>query len=161
VNLYELMKQSDQLLFTEDDFELYRLVKNKIHSFVSNQFGVSAQNLHLTKPTFFSKLTANDARNVHDQYWQPHIDKHTYPAFHYTSLLYLNTFYKHFSGGRFMFIDGARNSSIEPRVGRVSAFTSGAENQHFVERVQKGVRYAITVSFTCDPTFAIQDPNPV
>lgn len=43
--------------------------------------------------------------------------------------------------------------------GRVSAFTSGAENPHYVERVSSGVRYALTVSFTCDPKFAIKDPS--
>lgn len=43
--------------------------------------------------------------------------------------------------------------------GRVSAFTSGAENPHYVERVSSGRRYALTVSFTCDPKFAIKDPS--
>lgn len=43
--------------------------------------------------------------------------------------------------------------------GRVSAFTSGSENLHYVERVTGGTRYAITVSFTCDPKHAIEDPK--
>ena len=43
--------------------------------------------------------------------------------------------------------------------GRVSFFTSGSENPHFVERLKEGVRYAITVSFTCDPQQAIADPT--
>ena len=58
-----------------------------------------------------------------------------------------------------MFVGHLKNSTVEPRAGRVSAFTSGAENEHFVERVKQGVRYAITISFTCDPSFAIQDPQ--
>lgn len=44
-------------------------------------------------------------------------------------------------------------------IGRVSMFTSGSENLHEVERVQSGTRYALTVSFTCDPNAAISDPN--
>jgi hypothetical protein len=38
-------------------------------------------------------------------------------------------------------------------------FTSGKENVHHVEKVKSGVRYAITVSFTCDPHYAIADPS--
>lgn len=48
---------------------------------------------------------------------------------------------------------------MEPRKGRVAMFTSGAENPHFVERVTKGTRYAITVSFTCDVAKSIKDPG--
>lgn len=50
---------------------------------------------------------------------------------------------------------------VEPKKGRVSMFTSGAENLHYVEKVSSGVRYAITVSFTCDPSKAIKDIHPV
>lgn len=70
----------------------------------------------------------------------------TYSSFHYTSLLYLNDFHRDFKGGRFIFIDvdKAENrttySSIEPKKGRVSAFTSGAENVHHIEQVTQGTR---------------------
>ncbi len=46
-----------------------------------------------------------------------------------------------------------------PFPGRVSFFSSGSENLHRVERVTWGTRYAITVSFTCDPAHAISDPT--
>lgn len=84
----------------------------------------------------------------------------TYESFHYTSLIYLNDYGVDFKGGRFNFIDVEANKTIvvEPRKGRLSAFTSGAENPHFVERVQSGTRYAITVSFTCDKSKSITDP---
>ena len=38
-------------------------------------------------------------------------------------------------------------------------FTSGSENLHYVERVTSGTRYALTVSFTCDQKYAIDDPS--
>ena len=44
-------------------------------------------------------------------------------------------------------------------LGRLSFFTSGSENPHFVEKVKSGTRYALTVSFTCDPSKAIGDPQ--
>ena len=40
--------------------------------------------------------------------------------------------------------------TIQPRSGRVSAFTSGPENKHHVEKVMSGTRYALTMGFTCD-----------
>ena len=43
--------------------------------------------------------------------------------------------------------------------GRVSFFTSGSENLHHVEKVYSGTRYAVTISFTCDPERAISDPE--
>lgn len=43
--------------------------------------------------------------------------------------------------------------------GRVSFFSSGSENLHRVEKVSWGTRYAITVSFTCNPSHAISDPS--
>lgn len=38
-------------------------------------------------------------------------------------------------------------------------FTSGAENLHYVEKVTGGVRYAVTIAFTCDAERAIPDPH--
>ena len=90
-----------------------------------------------------------------------HIDKETYPSFHYTSLLYLTDFGEDFKGGEFVFVDSSdkTNKTIEPRLGRVSFFTSGIENKHFVKPVNSGVRYALTLGFTCDATKAIADPG--
>uniref|UniRef100_A0A4W5JYU2 2-oxoglutarate and iron dependent oxygenase domain containing 3 n=1 Tax=Hucho hucho TaxID=62062 RepID=A0A4W5JYU2_9TELE len=47
-------------------------------------------------------------------------------------------------------------SSLPPPVG--VSFSSGSKNLHRVEQVSLGTRYAITVSFTCDPAHAIADP---
>lgn len=61
--------------------------------------------------------------------------------------MYLNEFHRDFEGGRFIFIDENKvenrttYSSIEPKKGRVSVFTSGAENVHHIEKVTQGIRY--------------------
>ena len=49
-----------------------------------------------------------------------------------------------------MFIDeGSKlNRSIEPKDGRVSAFTSGPENRHMVEPVTGGTRYIFCPAHT-------------
>lgn len=159
INIYSLSAKEKEKIFTDQDFKLYRMVKNKIHKTVAREFKIDQRQLYLTKPTFFSRITSKQAVTIHDEYWHPHIDKVTYGSFYYTSLLYLSDNEKDFSGGRFVFVGKDGNSTIEPKVGRLSFFSSGSENEHFVEKVTDGTRFAITVSFTCDKKFAIQDPS--
>jgi len=166
VDVFQAMRSSDRTLITEDDFRLYIRVKNKVHSAIANAFQVDKDKLFLTKPTFFSRITTKVASTLHDQYWHPHVDKTTYGSFHYTALVYLSTKGVDFDGGDFVFLDGtevtagaAVNRTVEPRVARVSSFTSGNENLHHVSKVTRGVRYAVTIAFTCDPKEAIGDPT--
>ena len=70
---------------------------------------------------------------------------------HFTTLLYLA---QPEDGGRLCFGDGAR---LEPRPGRVLAFTAGRENTHWVEEVTRGSRVALSLFWTCDPDYRIQD----
>jgi len=157
VNLYKTHPD----LFTQKDFEIYRSVKDRVKAEVAAHFNLDNSKLYLSHPTFFSELTAVPPSTMHDEYWHPHIDKETYPSFHYTSLLYLADYKKDFTGGRFVFIDEAlrANRTVEPKEGRVSAFTSGIENKHYVEPVTGGTRYALTMGFTCDKSKAIKDPG--
>ena len=57
-----------------------------------------------------------------------------------------------------MFMDSSDkvNRTVEPKEGRVSAFTSDM-NRHFVEPVEGGARYALTMGFTCDKSKAIPE----
>ncbi|KAF7249076.1 2-oxoglutarate and iron-dependent oxygenase domain-containing protein 3 [Varanus komodoensis] len=144
--------------FTKEDFQLYRDVRQRIQQKIALAFGISSSSMYLTKPTFFSRINNSEAKTTHDEYWHPHIDKVTYGSFDYTSLLYLSEYTEDFGGGRFVFMDEGANRTVEPRPGRVSFFTSGSENLHHVEKVHWGTRYAITISFTCNPDHAIGDP---
>lgn len=118
-------------------------VKTKILQAISQRFNINEKYLHLTHPTFFSRLSNATAVSLNDEYWHPHVDKETYESFHYTSLVYLGNFGIDFTGGRFIFIekDNKTKTTIEPKIGRVMAFTSGAENLHYVEKVQSGIRF--------------------
>ena len=156
INIYKVTQQE---IFSEDEIRAYVRVKDKILEAIASTFKIHKSRLYLTKPTFFSRLTNQTAVTSHDEYWHPHIDKVTYGSFYYTSLLYLTTYGDDFAGGRFVFKDKAENMTVEPRIGRVSYFTSGRENEHFVEKVESGTRYAITVSFTCDPKQKIENPK--
>ncbi|XP_071478176.1 2-oxoglutarate and iron-dependent oxygenase domain-containing protein 3-like [Diadema antillarum] len=160
INIYKLLEQSDaENIFTQEDISLYRKVADKIKLAIASRFQIPQQKLYLTHPTFFSRMTTRAAKTVHDEYWHPHVDKETYETFDYTSLLYLSDYGTDFHGGRFVFIDKKGNYTIEPKMGRLSFFTSGSENTHYVEKVSRGTRYAITVSFTCDKKHAIKYPS--
>ena len=77
-----------------------RSVKDKVKAAVASHFNLDNSKLFLSHPTFFSELTAVPAVTPHDEYWHDHIDKETYPSFHYTSLLYLSEYKRDFTGGR-------------------------------------------------------------
>ncbi|CAI5659585.1 2-oxoglutarate and iron-dependent oxygenase domain-containing protein 3 [Oreochromis niloticus] len=158
VNVYRYFGEQLKDVFTQEDFQLYRDVRGRIQEVIAQTFGLDPALMYLTKPTFFSRINSTAAKTQHDEYWHPHIDKVTYGSFDYTSLLYLSDYGSDFTGGRFVFMDQNGNRTVEPRAGRVSFFSSGSENLHRVEKVTWGTRYAITVSFTCDPEHAISDP---
>ncbi|KAJ6639818.1 Mitochondrial import inner membrane translocase subunit TIM44 [Pseudolycoriella hygida] len=149
VNVYKFAG-AQEVFESNGAIKTYRDVKSKISHAISERFGISVGALYLTHPTFFSRITNATARTIHDEYWHPHVDKETYRSFHYTSLLYLSDFGKDFNGGRFVFEDGQEHNktlyTVEPRKGRVSIFTSGAENLHYVEKVTDG-KSSTTFSF--------------
>ncbi|KAI4472197.1 prolyl hydroxylase-related [Holotrichia oblita] len=161
INIYSL--EESKAIFTKANLAVYKTVKEKVKAAIADLFGISTKVLYLTHPTFFSRLDNREPKTEHDEYWQIHVDKDTYGSFFYTSLLYLTDYGVDFSGGRLIFLDGKPtkpfNVTLEPRKGRVAMFTSGAENVHFVERVKSGIRYAVTISFTCDVSKSIEEAS--
>ncbi|CAD7086532.1 unnamed protein product [Hermetia illucens] len=157
INAYSILEF--RKLLTKEFLGAYKAIMSKLKESIAKNFLIDESVLHLTRPTFFSKISNITAKTVHDEYWHSHVDKEQYESFHYTSLVYLNTYKKDFEGGRFIFIDGMEGNetkfSVEPKAGRVNAFTSGHENVHHIERVVHGTRYALTVSFTCNSTLAV------
>ncbi|KAM6240360.1 2-oxoglutarate and iron-dependent oxygenase domain-containing protein 3 isoform 3-T3 [Spheniscus humboldti] len=149
---------TDAVITREEAERIRSDVRQRIQQRIAQAFGISSASMYLTKPTFFSRINNTEAKTTHDEYWHPHVDKVTYGSFDYTSLLYLSDYTEDFGGGRFVFMDAGSNKTVEPRAGRVSFFTSGSENLHRVEKVHWGTRYAITISFTCNPDHGIGDP---
>ena len=56
----------------------YRDAKDKIRNAIAENFGLGPNSIYLTSPTFFSEMTPNPAKTVHDEYWHPHVDKVSY-----------------------------------------------------------------------------------
>ncbi|CAG2170021.1 unnamed protein product [Oppiella nova] len=146
--------QQNEEVFTGKDLEVYRRVTNKVRKTIAYHFGVPFGRLYLTNPTFFARKTPKRAQTKDDKYWVRHVDRHTAKCYSFTSLLYLSTYGADFTGGRFIFTDQMSNHTIEPKLGRLAAFTSGAENEHFVERFTSGHRYSLLMAFTCNPKCA-------
>lgn len=116
VNLYKI--QAPEKLFSVQELQIYRNVRKKIQNALASRFGITASKIYLTKPTFFSRLTNKPPLSKNDEYWHPHVDKETYPSFHYTTLLYLNDYGIDFLGGQFKFIDtGNFTSAVQPKKG--------------------------------------------
>jgi leucine proline-enriched proteoglycan (leprecan) len=71
----------------------------------------------------------------------------------YSAVLYLNN---GFEGGEFFFAHSTTNLSpeekVNPKCGRLVAFSAGKENMHGVLAVTKGRRCAVALWFTLDPT---------
>ena len=162
---------SKVLPFTATDADRYLAVVKKIHRLTSEllfcetypcasggeAIAARAKGLHtlfVAPPSFFSRIGTKPAVTMNDEYWHEHEDRIQYGSFAITTLLYLNTAHSNeldtFEGGSFEF-GGAVPASIHPRRGRLSLFTSGAENPHWVAPVWEGNRYALTTAFTCDP----------
>ncbi|KAM6469858.1 2-oxoglutarate and iron-dependent oxygenase domain-containing protein 3 isoform 2-T2 [Liasis olivaceus] len=124
VNMYRYFNDKIHDIFTEEDFQLYRDVRQRIQQKVALAFGISSSSMYLTKPTFFSRINNSEAKTTHDEYWHPHIDKVTYGSFDYTSLLYLSDYTEDFGGGRFVFMDEGANRTVEPRADFLSLLSS-------------------------------------
>ncbi|CAG2169766.1 unnamed protein product [Oppiella nova] len=163
VNIYKLIERQQQKeedlkeLFTENDLEVYRTVSNRIRETIATHFGVPSARLYLTPTNFFRRNTAKSPQSKGDKYWVRHVDNRNLKDLQFNSVLYLSTYGADFSGGRFIFTDQMSNQTIEPKLGRLSGFTCGSENEHFFERVTSGTRYALVVGLTCDPQAAAKD----
>jgi len=97
---------------------------------------------------FISHLTAGTPLTYHTL----HADEASFPNFHFSGTLYLTGQDSHFQGGSFRFQnrdDGdCAISEVRPRAGRAVLFSSGWENQHQLEEVTAGQRFALSVFFT-------------
>lgn len=155
ISVKNTLKSQNKKLLTDEEIKGFNKVKDKIVETIKAKFSID--NVYLTKPVFFSKITNKDAKTMHDEYWHEHVDKDQYEGFHYTTLVYLNGHQHEYMGGRFYWRNLADNTTLshEPNKGRVSVFTSGSENKHYVEKVLSGVRYAVTIPFTCNEKLAI------
>lgn len=169
-------------VFNASDLRLLENTKDRVARLIQRTFGISSNKLWLTSPSFLSRIHGDKekpAKTKHDEYWHSRllfsfflrspansltpfcvldVDRIQYGSFAMTALVYLNNYNVDYTGGRFIFEDGGDQLSfVEPRVGRLSLFTSGAENTHRVEKVETGVRYALTIAFTCDKSKALSN----
>ena len=156
INVYEEHRGQPPVEFTPRQFELYGGVFDKIKQAIMDTFGL--ETLYFTAPTFVTRIVGNEKwnpQNIHDEYWHQHVDKNNTANYDYSGLLYLSDYGTDFTGGTVVFEDAATgaNHTVEPRRGRFLMFTSGVESPHTVMRVETGVRYVMSMWFTCDKRY--------
>ena len=147
---------SEQNVFNQDQLKLYKDAMERIRTRVAHEFGLSR--LYFTAPTFITRLVGNpqwQPQEIHDEYWHPHVDKQNTDHYDYSGLVYLSNHGTDFTGGELAFIDKDADgrtvaNTVQPRAGRLAAFTSGDENLHHARKVETGVRYVMSMWFTCD-----------
>ncbi|RWS20301.1 2-oxoglutarate and iron-dependent oxygenase domain-containing protein 3-like protein, partial [Leptotrombidium deliense] len=132
-------------VIAESDYELIKLVSERIKKSVSSSFGIQEKNLFFTpicEATRFKPIVAFQEFR--------HVDKVRSPPLVVTSIIWLSTHGEHFSGGRLHFL---MNNSllIEPKLGRFAAWSSSYECPHEVQELISGERYALLFAFTVDP----------
>jgi len=152
-------KDTPPPVFTAEMIDLYNHTAARVKELLETTLGV--QGLYLASPSFFSRIRAAPAKTKHDEYYHRHVDKLQYGSFAYTALLYLSTQDDEFTGGEFAFVDtdasGTESEAlVRPVTGRLSFFTSGSENVHYVRPVLSGVRRALTIAFTCDKSQSVE-----
>jgi len=110
VNMYNPKGGKAPAKFTSQQYDLYRKVIERIRTTIVKEFG--GDFLHLTAPTFITRevgSTSWEAKDMHDVYWHPHIDKNNTEHYDYSGLLYLADHEDEFQGGKFAFIDGVED----------------------------------------------------
>lgn len=51
------------------------MIRAKIMNAISDKYKVDTSKIFLTQPTFFSRITNETAKNIHDEYWHSHVDR--------------------------------------------------------------------------------------
>ena len=121
-------------------------VLERIRRIAAVTFNISKSRLKLSSH-FVSKITAKRATTDS----AVHCDEGSYSTFHFSAVLWLNTYATDFEGGRIVFFDGGSSDGtkprlrVQPKAGRLALFTSGWENAHRVEPVTAGDRWSIPV----------------
>ncbi|KAJ3107062.1 2-oxoglutarate and iron-dependent oxygenase domain-containing protein 3 [Phlyctochytrium planicorne] len=145
-------KKLDEPLLSKEEWDVVFKTYSRIEDKVRKVFGIeNTLHLSLGTPSFFSKIDESDPITAHDEYDHAHVDRDQYGTFCYTGLLYLSTAEKDFSGGNFVWLKRTETGvstmenelTLQPRVGRLSLFSSGSENPHRVTRVTAGIRRGI------------------
>ncbi|ODM93377.1 2-oxoglutarate and iron-dependent oxygenase domain-containing protein 3 [Orchesella cincta] len=158
VDLYKL--NSTRKIFQKGDQIIYQNLKGKLQRLISSYFAIDHWSLHTAAPMFMTRLNRKFAKRESDEYWHPAVHQKQFKTYQYSTVLFMSDYGTDIEGGRLIFIDGDNtNRTVDPKLGRAIAFSSGEESLHYTERVRKGTRFAVTVGFTCNPNDAVLDPK--
>ena len=140
--------------WVQADLQMVQRIVYRVAAELSETFNTS---LYTSAPNFLARIKGDPAwepSTLHDEYFHAHVDKNNTGHYDYSGLIYLSTVDEDFTGGLFEWLDDAGNvqSTVAPRAGMLSMFTSSQENPHRLQRVETGERIALSLWFTCNPT---------
>jgi len=143
--------ENGKSIFSKEEITTFLNLKEKVTNHIRTKFELD--NLYLTKPVVFTKLSSHSKTDKIAEYWNDQTDEVTWKPTQYSAILQLNTYIKEFLGGRFSFrnADNRTILSIQPKKARLLVFTSGAENEYYQERMLSDDYFTLKLSFTCDP----------
>ncbi|XP_078600426.1 prolyl 3-hydroxylase 1-like [Branchiostoma floridae x Branchiostoma japonicum] len=168
IQLDETAKLVQKGVITVESADRFLTLTEKARQFVHRYFGLGpelyVQFTHLvcrTAEPYSSDQRIDLSHTVHSdncklnyndwtcEPYEPHLGP--LHARHYSSVIFLNDGFK---GGKFFFSNRnlTAEATVQPKCGRVVAFSSGPENPHGVQAVVEGRRCVIAVWFTLDKT---------
>ena len=126
-------------------------------SALKREFSLLGKNLYLSG-AILTELSAHFDMNLNNpnqrqHYTDFHVDRANVAAYHWSALLYLDSYGLDFTGAELEFADPTTSGDriiIQPRVGRLLLFTSGHENLHRVRPLSYGRRRVLAVWFSCN-----------
>ena len=134
---------------------LSRLLIYKTRLLIMEHYGVPELYESGSVVTRLSRAPASARGALH--YACLHVDKANIGSYDYSALLYLSDYGADFEGGLFAFCDSdGVDRLVEPRKGRLVAFTSGAENLHQVREVTQGTRHVLAMWFTTSRALGLE-----
>ena len=168
-----------------DGVQLFENVSARVRRAIEAEFGTTVYPAGaLLTRIWADHLVPDDGMDVSPghAYAKPHVDKANRASYDYSALLYINSHCSwasstdggggeagdcayedasmpDFDGGRFAWLDESRDLVVEPRGGRLLAFTGGLENLHHGQKVLAGTRYVMGFWFTCHPELEYKDDD--
>ena len=137
-----LVKDGMTETFNEEDNDLLKILKPLTLDIKEKVYKLFNSTMELTFPLVVSMIRPGDTPV---NYTSRHVDFYSYEDTlpHMTAVLYLTK-----GAGGDLVVEN--RGKVEPTEGGLVIFTSGEENTHWLEKVTKEVRIAVTFFLTCD-----------
>ena len=150
ISSLNLEDQVEQL--NPEEAAFVRLIGARIASVIRRRHRLQEDVLLRTQPAFFYRVHKS-VQGSEDPGWYPRSGYFLLKSWHtFKAVIFLTEFERDHTGGRFWIGRTFGIDVLEPRPGRVVAFTTSKENKNMMEAVENGSFLSLTFYFTCRPS---------